>query len=87
MNKRMIELYQEASEFAYKICREEGREGGTSDHIWNTLSTGRFAELIVWECIKLAVPEDSYRDEWFKAKCDVMDRIKQHFGVNDEKPN
>lgn len=41
----------------------------------------KFAELIVRECIKLAVPEDSYRDEWFKAKCDVMDRIKQHFGV------
>ena len=43
----------------------------------------KFAELIVRECIKLAAPEDSYRDEWFKAKCDVMDRIKQHFGVDE----
>jgi hypothetical protein len=43
----------------------------------------KFAELIVRECIKLAVPEDSYRDEWFKAKCDVMNRIKEHFGVEE----
>ena len=51
MNERMIELYKEASEFAYTICREEGRAGGASDHIWNTLSTGKFAELIVKECM------------------------------------
>ena len=50
MNERMIELYKEACEFAYKVCKDEGRPGGTNDHIWNTLSTGRFAELIAQEC-------------------------------------
>ena len=53
MNQRMIELYQEACEFAYKICREEKRTGGHTDHIWNTLSTGKFAELIVRECVRI----------------------------------
>ena len=80
MNERMIELYQEASEFAYKICREEGREGGTSDHIWNTLSTGKFAELIVGECA------DLFEVEWGEEKLtgnDVGYVVKKHFGVEE----
>ena len=72
MNERMIELYKEASEFAYKICREEGREGGTQDHIWNTLSTGKFAELIVRECADVAADQSAIRPEY---------RIRRHFGV------
>jgi hypothetical protein len=78
MNERMIELYKEASEFAYKICREEGREGGTQDHIWNTLSTGKFAELIVRECA------DLFEVEWGDEKLtgnDVGYVVKKHFGV------
>ena len=80
MNERMIELYREASEFAYKICREEGREGGTGDHIWNTLSTGRFAELIVQECAKSA-------NDWYqnhdKIHSDPMSYVLAHFGVEE----
>lgn len=49
MNERMIELYREAADFAYTICEDEGRTGGPTDHIWNTLSTGRFAELMLAE--------------------------------------
>ena len=76
MTQRMIELYKEAAEFAYKICRDEGREGGPSDHIWNTLSTGRFAELIVRECIEVVkwTPSQFPNDEYVK-------NIKEHFGV------
>lgn len=82
MNERMIELYKEASEFAYKICREEGREGGTSDHIWNTLSTGRFAELIVRECVRYF--NDEYkRDFDVKWREDLSKGIKEHFGVKE----
>ena len=91
MNKRMIELYQEASEFAYKICREEGREGGTSDHIWNTLSTGRFAELIVRECAK--IPDSLSKlyprtDIGFDVGYTMgtrraAKRIKEHFEIKD----
>ena len=80
MNQRMIELYREASEFAYKICREEGREGGTQDHIWNTLSTGKFAELIVRECASLIPAEQSHApDGRLMAKI-----FEEHFGVNNE---
>ena len=53
-NERLIELYKEASEFAYKECKDEGRTGGPSDHIWHTISTGYFAELIVKECADIA---------------------------------
>jgi hypothetical protein len=76
MNERMIELYKEACEFAHGVCKEEGRSGGPSDHIWNTLSTGRFAELIVRECADIAdgLLEDNTGSE-------VMFRIKEHFGV------
>lgn len=77
----MIELYKEASAFAYKICQEEGRPGGTSDHIWNQLSTGKFAELIVRECA------DLFEVEWGDEKLtgnDVGYIVKKHFGVGEK---
>ena len=43
----------------------------------------RFAELIVQECIQVSGPEDSYTDEWFKAKADSVAKIKQQFGVEE----
>ena len=75
MNERMIELYREASEFAYTICREEGRAGGPSDHIWNTLSTGKFAELIVAECCVALHP--MLRD--MISRTQAVDMIVEHF--------
>ena len=42
-----------------------------------------FAELIVKECIQVGGPEDSYTDEWFKAKADSVAKIKEHFGVEE----
>ena len=77
MNERMIELYKEASEFAYKICREEGREGGTQDHIWNTLSTGKFAELIVKEMLQTCEDHPAWSGRM------IGEEIKQHFGVEE----
>ena len=44
-------------------------------------SKEKFAELIVAECIQVGGPEDSYTDEWFKAKADSVAKIKKHFGV------
>ena len=41
----------------------------------------KFAELIVKECIQVSGPEDSYTDEWFKAKVDSVQKIKKHFGL------
>jgi hypothetical protein len=41
----------------------------------------KFAELVIRECIRLAGPEDSYRDEWFNCKSDSVNKIKKHFGI------
>jgi hypothetical protein len=46
-------------------------------------SKEKFAELIVRECVQVGGPEDSYTDEWFKAKADSVQKIKQHFGVEE----
>jgi hypothetical protein len=46
-----------------------------------SMSQQRFAELIVKECAQVGGPEDSYTDEWFKAKADSVAKIKQYFGV------
>ena len=80
MNERMIELYKEALEFAYKICKDEGRAGGPTDHIWNTLSTGRFAELIVRECADVAK-----ETRWAvpPSQEQIARGIQQHFGVEE----
>ena len=43
----------------------------------------KLVELIVQECIQVCGPEDSYTDEWFKAKADSVAKIKQHFGVEE----
>jgi len=80
MSERLIELYKEASEFAYKVCKDEGRAGGTNDHIWNSLSTGRFAELIVQECANELL---KWKHEPFPFDPDFAAQvIKKHFGVN-----
>lgn len=84
MNERMIDLYREACEFAYKVCREEGRTGGPSDHIWNTLSTGRFAELIVWECIN-TLEFHGFEDAIPYVKWMATNKLGQHFGVEEPK--
>jgi len=68
MNERMIELYKEAAEFAYKICKDEGRTGGPADHIWNTVSTGKFAELIVKECMQTCEQVADQADKKAKSK-------------------
>ena len=39
---------------------------------------------IIRECITVAQPEDSYRDDWFHAKTDSVNKIKTRFGVKDE---
>ena len=97
MNERMVELYKEACEFAYNVCKEEGRTGGSGDHIWNILSTGRFAELIVKESMTMCDELKAQYFTWQKgtmdfdekniyaeggAACNVIkNKMKKHFGV------
>ena len=95
MNEGMIELYKEAAEFAYKICKDEGRTGGPTDHIWNTISTGKLAELIVRECVKKSVEIclDRFQGDCWKnnkedieaLRCsqDIQRLLPKHFGVDE----
>lgn len=58
----------------------------------NTIATdknhlAKFTELLIKECIQVSGPEDSYTDEWFKAKSDSVAKIKQHFGVEESSEN
>ena len=75
MNERIEEL-------ADKIWAEEYWTKPNTDKLLPA-QLNRFAELIVQECIQVSGPEDSYTDEWFKAKADSVAKIKQHFGVEE----
>ena len=88
-NQILIDLYKEASEFAYKICKEEGRTGGPTDHIWNTLSTGKFAELIVRECMLQCIKVENdvelsdYEGGFKDGALLCYQEIQEHFGVEE----
>ena len=74
MNERIRELANqmfsmEQFEYAEEFLNDEFLE--------------KFAEMIVGECIQVGGPEDSYTDEWFKAKADSEAKIKEHFGVEE----
>lgn len=78
MNERIKKLAEQAGVLAdYGEDIKEGRWsiGG------NCQSMEKFVELIVRECIQVGGPEDSYQDEWFKAKTDSVAKIKKHFGI------
>jgi hypothetical protein len=77
MNERMIELHKQAAEFAYKTCKEEereGRPGWETEYIRNTITTSKFAELIVRECSDISNQAE-------KQCQHPGTMIKQHFGV------
>jgi hypothetical protein len=69
MNKQIAELMIEA-----------GKTIPGDKHI-DADFCNKFAELIVKECVQVGGPEDSYRDDWFNAKVDSVNKIKKHFGV------
>ncbi len=74
MNERMLELALQAG-----LKKEHGSDREyVGDFDWR-----QFAELIIRECVQVGGPEDSYTDEWFKAKADSMAKIKEHFGVEE----
>jgi hypothetical protein len=71
MNERILKLAEGAG---------LGRERWNSTEQFHVFLE-RFAVLIVQRCIQVGGPEDSYTDEWFKAKVNSVAKIKQHFGV------
>jgi hypothetical protein len=74
MNQRILELALQAG-----LKKEHGADREyIGDFDWR-----QFADLIVRECVQIGGPEDSYTDEWFKAKADSVNKIKKHFGVEE----
>ena len=76
MNKQILKLYKQAQEFAYKNISKES---------WNTdnfhaVVSGKFAELIVRECVQLC--QECIDDGCVEAQ-EPMEKIKQHFGVEE----
>ena len=80
MNERIRELGRQASLWCdQNIPGEFSEETMGYGHYWEE----KFAELIVRECVQVGGPEDSYTDEWFKAKADSVNKIREHFGVEE----
>lgn len=79
MNERIKEIAEQAKQYARERMAHTMNPMLFSAEVFQE----KFAELIVRECIQVAGPEDSYVDEWFKAKTDSVAKIKQHFGVEE----
>jgi hypothetical protein len=71
MNKRIQELAEQAEMAA-----------NMGDHVDVKLMMGKFAELIVQECIKLG--QTGYSNDSALTIKHYSNKIKEHFGVNDE---
>jgi hypothetical protein len=82
MNKRAIELYTQALDFAYnKIGKEHAGKG-----FFEAAVAGTFVELIVQECLQQvneSIPETdcSSSGAYRTARIAALSRIKEHFGV------
>jgi hypothetical protein len=79
MNERIRELALQAG----LLPREIGPVVETRHMKKKQQDLEKFAELIVRECVQVGGPEDSYTDEWFKAKADSVNKIREHFGVEE----
>ena len=72
MNERILELYKQAQEFAYKNISKES---------WNTdnfhaVVSGKFAQLIVKECAE-------FRNELGVALCTDPSALHRYSGVEE----
>jgi len=70
MNQRAIQLYQQAAAFAYQTAGADAGRGT----IVESLTAGKFAELIVRECMKVSNRSLSKYEL-------PSDKIAEHFGV------
>ena len=84
MNERTVELYKQATEFAYNSI---GREHANTAYFQGAI-TGKFAELIVQECVTLADTEAERFSNLDQEYCAMaMDNYRElvlkHFGVEE----
>jgi len=81
MNERAIKLYEEATEFAYKTV---GKEHAGKSYFQGVIA-GKFAELIVRECVmlcdKVYEQNDNVKIQAGATFC--REDIKEHFGVEE----
>ena len=76
MNERVIELYKQAVTFAHNIAGKDAGKGT----IIESLTAGKFAELIVRECADLF--EVEYGQSEVSGN-EVARVLKEHFGVEE----
>jgi len=77
MNERIRELFQEAIDYADKTHTYTPEEG-FNIQVWDKIRFEKFAELIVAECVKVAmrsVSDDEPKEAWYL--------IEEHFGVEE----
>jgi len=82
VNQRAIELYQQAVTFAYNTAGDDAGKGT----IRESLTAGKFAELIVRECVQfIDTGADKFSDgDWLRTSVrDIGVMIKEHFEVED----
>jgi len=91
MNERTVELYKQATEFAYNSI---GREHANTAYFQGAI-TGKFAELIVRECMRQVeeqykpvledetMMKDTHWDGYVQCGVDSYVAIKEHFGVEE----
>ena len=77
MHKRVIELYKQAAEFAYKTAGADAGKGT----IIESLTAGKFAELIVAECAQVCLAQRDPANLNYKPSVKFAEAINQHFGV------
>lgn len=58
MNERLDELYKDALRFAY-----DNTDATTPNHIVNTVSIGKFAELIIKECATVVMGYENHHSK------------------------
>jgi len=73
MNEQTVELYKQATEFAYNSI---GREHANTAYFQGAI-TGKFAELIVRECARVG---EQYAD----GNYEVPNQILENFGLEEE---
>ena len=82
MNERAVELYKQAVTFAYNTAGKDAGKGTVIE----SLTAGKFAELIVRECIECAdmVGKNNLASVYPNSTAHhVKQKIKEHFGVEE----
>jgi hypothetical protein len=74
MNEQAIELYKQAVAFAYNTAGADAGKGTVIE----SLTAGKFAELIVAECAEIALVDGQSTGNF-----DTFNKIQKHFGVEE----